>query len=224
MLGELESARVKGLTFVEFQNEVIKLVKHYISDSYNKYPVLRENGIDKEEIETVVYNSLYNRKDINELSNIERYFIKASEMSDPSKLYGDDTKYLVAIIRKVVGTTFGWLSRGILRKGQQPTLSFEGCMFDKYIGVEDKYDKLHYEDLLKQVPQVYYPYVIELNGKRKKLSSRLILDLIVSGYKSKDLASIIYSDKTNECITISYFNRIRNEVIHIARESLKDFT
>ena len=76
MLGELESARVKGLAFVEFQSEVIKLVKHYISDSYNKYPVLRENGIDKEDVETVVYNSLYNRKDINELSNIERYFIK----------------------------------------------------------------------------------------------------------------------------------------------------
>lgn len=224
MLGELESARVKGLAFEEFQKEIIRLVKHFISDSYCKYPMLKEFGIDMEEVEIVVYNSLYNRKDKSALSNIERYFIKASEMSEPGKIYGKDTKYLVSIIKKVVGTSFSWLCRNLLRKGHQPPVSLEGCCIDKYEGISELYDRLHYEDVLKQVPLVKYPYIVKVNGSEKKLNSRLLLDLIVIGYQRKDLLKMIYSVDSNELISQAQFCELRSSVIRLAKRSLKDFT
>ena len=193
MTGELEYAKVRGLSFIEYQVEIVKLVKHFISKNYVKYPVLKNFGVNKEDVEVLVYQSLYNRKDINKLSNMERYFLKASELSEPGVEYGKDTKYLVCLIQRVVSTSFSQLSRKVLSKDIEPPVSYYESIngkedyLDRYIGKNESYNKLHYEDVLRQVKQITYPYYVMMDDEKKPLTSRLFLDLTVSGYNRKDL-------------------------------------
>lgn len=231
MLGELESARVEGLSFVEFQVKIVKLVRHFIYQDYRKYPILKNFGIDEEEVELQVYHSLYNRKDLGVLSNMEKYFIKASSMNKDGKDCGNDTKYIVCLIKRVVKTSFCQLNRRLLRKNIEPDVligslesdEFTRDFFDRGFGVEDTYDNLHYRDLLDQVPLVKYHYVVVVNDKKMTLTSRLLLDLIVSGYGRSELVKMIYDKETNKNIPVGTYAKIKSEVVELAKENLRGY-
>lgn len=236
MSGELEKARVRGLTFTEFQGDIISLVRSCISNSYVKYPMLKQFGISKEDLEDQVYCKLYNKSSGASYSNIERYFIKASDMNKTDIMYGPDTKYMVCLIKKVVFTVISQICRTILRKKLQPNISLDGSYnsmeqsdsgdmtYYKGVGVFDKYDKLHYEDVLNQIRLKKYPYYISLPDQPiNQLTTRAYLDLLVSGYKSGEIRDSLISIKDSKPISAPAFNKIRKDIMTIAKENLKNY-
>ena len=238
MLGELENARVKGKNFQEIQVDIMRLVRSYIFKNYCKYPILKSFGISEDDVEMEVYNSLYNRKP-GCLSNCERYFIKASDLGEEGALYDDGTKYLVCVIRRVVSTSFALLNRTLLVKGGQPAFHYSGFksqrsnrkasefkeeIIDRGFGYEEKYQDLHYEDLLNQIPNTVYSHLkIEIDGKVVSLTNRLLLDLIVRGYGRSDLISRITNLRTGKTISVGNYARIYGNIRKIARESLQKY-
>ena len=237
MSGELEKARVRGLTFTEFQGDIISLVKSCINKDYVKYPMLKQFGINREDIEDQVYVKLYNRSSGASLSNIERYFIKASGMNKGDTKHGPDTKYMVCLIKRVVYTVISQVCRTILRKGLQPNLSLDGgynsnseqmepkdMTYYKGIGVLEKYEDLHYEDVLNQVRLKEYPYNVSLpNQPIKQLTTRVYLDLLVSGFKNREIQDSLVSIVDSTPINASEFDKIRRDIMRIAKENLKNY-
>ncbi len=238
MSGELDCARVKGLSYDEYQVEVIRLVRSYIYEDIKKYPIIKLYGYCAEDIETRVYQGLYNRSDSNSLCNFERYFIKASSLKEEGKTYGNDTKYLVCLIRRAVRNAINECCRICLRNRDHGffVLNYEDVVFgeldqeefrenlvDRCVGKKDDYTRIHYEDMLNQIPLFKYDYYVVLNGKKKRVTTRLFLDLLVSGYRVADISEFMFSCKTNEKIPRSYCSQIRDSVIRLARKHLKDY-
>ena len=237
MLGELELARVKGLGYSDYLVDVVRLVRHYIKELYStKYPMLNQFNIDKEDVEMRVYQSLFNRTDGSKYNNMEKYFIKASELAGDDTGYNDGTKYLVSLIRRVVTSSLSELSRTLLRKGAIPPVSYDKELSDydgntkPYIDYlegtlssVDMYDGLIYDDFLNSLPLKKFNYYITIDGKRKTLNSRLLLDLYVTGYSSKEIASMSINKETGVSPTPATVNKLKSMVVDCAKKYFNDY-
>lgn len=234
MSGELEAARVRGLTFTEFQGDIMSLVKSCINKDYVKYPMLKQFGINKEDIEDAVYSKLYNKGEGELLSNMEKYFIKASGMSKEGVEYGPDTKYIVCLVKRVVYTVISQICRNFLRKGVQPNFSLDGSFivnessemtYYKGFGVVEKYEDLHYRDALNQVELIEYPYMVSLptNQTTKQLTTRVYLDLLVSGYKHKEIQDMLIEKESSQPINQREYQKLRKDIMTTAKRNLKKY-
>ena len=230
MLGELENARVMGLDYQDIQVHIIRLVKSFIKKQFPKYPILEKSNIDREDIEVKVYQRLYNRESTSDLSNMERYFIYASSLGA-----GADKKYLVCLLKRVVCTSILELSRTYLSR----KVSFTSYDIDDYdlssdsyldyisfsngYCVEDIDYNLSYQEALSKVPSVSFNYTVCINGKRERLTSRVLLDLLVSGYTNNDIKENSRHIDTGKPIGDSNYSRIKKDTITLAKENLKDY-
>ena len=228
MLGELEKARVGGLDFNSIQTDIVRLVRHYVNENFSLYErQLRYLKVEKEDIEMDVYQRLYNRKE-NQLSNMERYFIKASEFG---------MKYLVCLIRKVVRLSVLQFFRSKAYSNLATTLNYDDIDLtitndineDKNMILADPKaealmsDNLDYMDLLTRVPNLYFDeFVYRFDGKEEPLTTRRVLDLLVCGYNGTDLLGVIFYNDGRKVGKVALSN-IKSEVITLAKEKLEEF-
>ena len=222
MLEELEYARVNGILYQDIHVHIIRLVKNFIGKNYRKYPALGCWGVDVEEVETRVYQGLYNRTGI--LSNMEKYFLKASKMDNDSGM-----AYIVCIVRLAVQNSLKEMTRKVLNRNRDCPIrldNFDSVYVDNLVGyIPGRVitDNLLYEDLLNRIPYKEYPYMLKVDNKLRRLTSRLFIDMLVNGYNQGDFTSIMYSDKTGNPVSKSTYSKVRGEVILLAREELKEF-
>ena len=228
MLGELEKARVEGLDFNSIQTDIVRLVRHYVNENYSLYErQLKYLKVEKEDIEMDVYQRLYNRKE-NQLSNMERYFIQASEKG---------MKYIVCLLKKIVRISVLQFFRSKAYSNLATVLNYSDVDLSIYDSIDDSkntiltdykaekniYDKLEYSDLLNKVPKLYYDDLYYKSGdKLEVLTTRKLLDLIVCGYNINDLVEVIVNEEGNS-VTKQYMRDRRLEVILLAKEHLEEY-
>ena len=232
MLGELNSESLRGLSFEEYQENFIRLVKYYVSYYYPKNPALRFNGYDKEDLATEVYCRLYNRKDKNSPSNAEKYFIIASTKGETAPTY------ISQVVKKIVVTCLMDIHKRInsVKRGSY-TLFSDQIIDQNEFGFTEGFtfefgknrlewgrDSISYFELIESLPlRVYEKYYVLRNGRKLQATSRIILDMLVDGYTQGELSEYIRDIKTNEGISLFVARRLKSEVIDLAKRTFKDY-
>lgn len=237
MIGELNNVKLRGLSFEEYQGDIIKAVRYFIRHYYPQNPALRFNGYDEEDVEMAVYQKLYNRKDSNSLSNIEKYFIKASAMADGAYTY------ISCTIRKAVVTCLMDIQKSfrtkkhidyilfsnyekLLPSGDLDDVLGDGYRFEFDINKRSDLgrDSISYFELLESLPLIEYEKYYTYMGKNKvTLNSRILLDLIVEGNGRSELGRLIYLVKNDRNIGLHTLDSLKAEVIDLAKCTYKDY-
>ena len=232
MLGELNSENLRGLSFEEYQENFIKLVKYYVKYYYPQNPALKFNGYNCEDLVSEVYCRLYNRKDINSPSNAEKYFLIASTKGESA------STYISKVVRKIVVTCLMDIHKKINRTKYVPYILFSDQIIDENeCGFAEGFtfelgknslewgrDSISYFELIESLPLIEYDeYYIMLDGKKLKATSRIILDMLVDGYNRTELRECIRDIKTDEGICLYTANRLKREVLDLARKTFKDY-
>ena len=212
-MGELEKARVEGLSFSEIQDDVFRLIRSFACNSFNKYYYIGDYGFSIEDIVSLSYICLCKRKE-DGLSYLEKYFLEASDKG---------FKYLVCVLKKVVTNTVLMINRRVFSGRLVVPLSLD-VVGD--IEGPDKVDtrELEYNELLNSIPSLTFKnYEIRYRGKVMPLDTKNMLNLLVEGLSKQDMLSSIYNKKTGELISPYAYVNIRFKVISLAREYLKNY-
>ena len=233
MINKLETdfsnIMVEGKTFDDILPDIQRMVYYYVRIHYKKWEdVLVSNGLTLEDVAQNMFVSLFNRKSDNELSNIQKRFVKASQENLGMKF-----------ISNTIGRTVSLniLSLARMFRNKPKVMSYEtyvaACcpnsvdanraieMMDL---LEDKSQdigiKASYDLFLSSIENnVYRDYYIKENGKFKMLSIHKVIDMITSGYTISEMASKVYTKKENVNITYKRMNEIVKNVRLIAQKS-----
>lgn len=220
---ELQLARLDGRTYEDIQPDIIKLVNYYVNLWYKNYPVLDSYGYDSEQIVMDVYHGIYLKTQDDGLSNLERHFIKASKIPDCTM------KYMSNLIKNSVLMMLKCRARDVVRKPLCSSLDKEVYQEENKpvtlgdmvaspgesieVSVETKL-------LLESIPNEIYPtyYTRDFFGAKKKLSTKLVLNWIISGYKTAEMCEMVIDKETKEHISYTRMSKIRKETILQARK------
>lgn len=223
MINELQTATLAGRYYNDIQDDVVKLVNYYTNIFYQNYPVLAQHGCDKETIVMDVYRGLSLRTKDDGLSNLERHFIKASKIENCTMAY------ISNLIRKSVMMSLMCISRDISKKPICDSLdravysdgtrdiSLADTVQDTSESLESLVElKLTLESIKHKKFKEYH--TVTFFGDKVKLSTKDVLDWIISGYKISEMCSKVFKhDGSN--IDYNNMNKIRKETISLAREA-----
>lgn len=220
-MGELQTARIDGRTYEDIQEDVVKIVNYFTNLWYKNYPVLHYHKYDKEQIIFDVYNGIYNRKSQEDYSNLEKHFIKASNE-------GFTMSYISNVIKRTVLLTLKCRARDISKKPLLDSLDREidnngekvTTLADIVQSTEESFeDILELKSILESIPdKVYKDYHIKtFFGDNIKLTTKKVLDWIVSGYSIVEMCEKVYL-KNGENIKYKTMSEIKKETISLARK------
>ena len=222
VLDNMSNVLVEGRTFSDILPDIQKIVYYYVRLHFNKWgKTLESNGYTIEDVAQQMFVNLFNRKSLNDLSNIQKKFVEASEK-------GLGMKY----IRNSIGLAvfYNIISLARTFKNKPKTVSFEDyvsvCCPDtsdssKVIEMldllEDKSqniaNKVSYDFILSSIENTFYrDYYIKRNNTYKMLSVHDVINMITLGLTISDMASKVYIRKDNVNITYKRMNEIVKEV------------
>lgn len=223
---ELITATLAGRNYNDIQEDVVKLVNYYVNLWYKNYPTIKKYGLDKDFVVMDVYRGLYLKTKDDGLSNLERHFIKASNID------GCTMSYISNLIRKSVKLSLMCISRELLRKPICDSLDrtiYSSDGKDLSLGDTLRTNNEPMEDLvelkltLESIKHKKYKdyYTINFAGEKVRLTSKKVLDWIIDGYKVTEMTEkVYYKDGSN--IKYKSMSEIKKEVIGIAREAFKE--
>lgn len=223
MFDELHSARLAGRSYEDIHEDVVKLVNYFTNLWYKNYPVLKNYGIEKEDIVMDVYRGLCLRTKDDGLSNLERHFIKASKIENCTM------SYISNLIRMSVSMSLRCCSREAVKKPRcislddvvyqngEKDMTLSELVQDNKEPIEDYVSlKLSIESIKHKKYKEYY--TVTFFGDKKYLSTREVLDWIVSGYTISEMCEKVYN-KDGKNIDYKKMSEIRRETIQQAREA-----
>lgn len=228
MIEELKLARLDGRSYEDIQPDVIKLVDYYVGIWYGNFPILKQYNYDSERIVTDVYHGIYLKTKDDGLSNLERHFIKASKIENCTM------SYISNLIKNSVLNMLRCRARDVVRKPMLYSLdhaisenesgditTLGDVVADPNADIEKLVEiKLALESIPNKKYSEYY-YISGL-GDRKKLSTRKILNWILSGYTQVEMRKKIFT-KNNNNITSALMSELRKETINLAQKALEEF-
>lgn len=226
---DFSNVMVEGKTFEDILPDIQRMVYYYVRIHYKKWEeVLVSNGLTLDDVAQDMLVSLFNRKSTDELCNIQKRFVKASQENLGMKF-----------ISNTIGRTVSLnvLSLARMFKNKPKTISFDAfaaacCpnsadtnkIVEMMDLLEDKSQdiniKASYDLLLSSIENnVYRDYYIKEDGKFKMLSVHRVIDMITSGYTISEMTVKVFTRKENVNITYKRMNEIVKEVKQIARNS-----
>ena len=223
---ELMTATLAGRKYDDIQEDVVKLVNYYANLWYKNYPTLEKYGYDKEFVVMDVYRGLYLKTKDDGLSNLERHFIKASNIENCTM------SYISNLIRKSVRLSLMCISRELNKKPVCDSL--DRTVYskdDKSLSLGDTIktinepmeDVVELKLMLESIKHKKYKdyYVVNFAGEKVKLTSKRVLDWIIAGYKVTEMTEkVFYKDGSN--IKYKNMSEIKKETIELAREAFKE--
>ena len=227
MIEELKLARLEGKSYEEIQPDVIKLIDYYVGIWYKNFPILKKYGYDSERIVTEVYHGIYLKTKDDGLSNLERHFIKASKIENCTM------SYISNLLKNSVLNMLRCRARDVVRKPLAISLDSEitqsdggttllgDIVADPSVSVENMVElKL----TLESVPNKKYNdyYYISGYGDKVKLTTRKLLNWILSGYTQTDMRQKIYN-KNNKNVSNAVISELKKETLYLAQETFQNF-
>ena len=229
---DFSNVLVDGKTFDDIVPDIQRMVYYYVRIQYKKWEqVLVSNGLTLDDVAQEMIISLFNRKSKNELCNIQKRFVTASQENLGMKF-----------ISNTIGRTVYLNVLSLVRayKNKPKTISFDAfaatcCpsatdtnrVVETMDLLEDKSQdisvKASYDLLLSSIDNnVYRDYYIKNEGKFKMLSVHEVVDMITLGYTISEMASKVYTRKENVNITYKRMNEIVKEVRGLAKQAYYD--
>lgn len=229
-ISQLNRSRVDGKTFEEALKDFKNMTYYYVLLYFKNWKtLLHKNNYDADDVAQDIFVSLFNKKDKEELCNIEKKFVIASVNN-----YG--MKYLRNTIGRAVYLNLLSLVRGFSKKPD--VVSFDTLVSDVYgsdqAEISDRLKimrdvradidlKTAYNCILDGIPnKIYRDYYILNNKEYKMLSVLDVVNMIAEGYTVSDMAARVYTNKDKINITYKRMNDIVKEVRQYALKSYDD--
>lgn len=220
---QINSCLVDGKTFNDSLFDIKNMVYYYVRVYYNKWRTVIHQGMyDVDDVAQDMFISLFNKKNKQGLSNIEKRFIEASE-----KNLG--MKYIRNVIGRTVYLNILSLVRIMTKKNN--TVSFEQFFNDGDTDDTDRLEiltdksanieiKLAYNNIVDGIKNtIYKDFYIKKNNDYKMLSVLDILDMITDGYTITEMSSKVYTNKEGKNIAYRLMSDLVKEVRKIVIES-----
>lgn len=220
----LKNARIDGKTYEEIQTDIIKLTYYYVGIFVDRYPLIKMHNKDVEQLVTDVFYTFYKHPKNNDRGycNLEETFIKASEQ-------GFTMSYISNFVRKSVVLLLSCVSRDLSKKplsvSLDQTVNQEG---DKDLSLGDTIasndesleDVAMLNCIMNSIPnEVYADYHRkDFYGKKYKLTSKQILNWVISGYTLSEMAAKVFDKKGNN-IPYGIMSNLKKKAIQLARNS-----
>lgn len=219
---ELRLATTDGRTYDDIHEDVIRLTNYYINLWYKNYPILKKFSCDEDEMATVIYHYLYLKTKDDGLSNLERHFNKACQTTD------NVMSYISNLIRKSVRLNLACVARCFANKPNISSLDeaiYQEGENDILVSDVIPENKESLEDiaelsiLLDSIKHKVYKeyYTINPFGEIRKLTSKDVLNWIISGFTIQEMCNKVFNKK-DENIKYQAMNKIRKETISLARD------
>lgn len=219
---DLQTARLAGKSYDEIQEDVVRLVNYFTNLWYKNYPILKYHNIDKDNIVTDVYRGLYLRTKDDGLSNLERHFLKASKAKF-------DMRYMSNLIKNSVLMSLRCNSREAAKKPLVDSLDRtvysdgdkEITLLDTAGAAGESMESLvELRMTLESIKHKKYKeyYIVNYVGEKSKLSTKNVLDWVISGYKITEMCQKVFCKNGNN-IEYKNMSEIRRETINLARKA-----
>lgn len=221
VLSDLKLAKVDNRTFDDIVPDIMRIVYKYTKIYLDKWSnIMYANNYSFEDVAQDMFVNIFNRKNKNSLSNIEKHFVYASENNL-------SMKYIQSVIGKAVYFNVLCIARTFNRKRKPLSLedinSFYGnddnSSDDCYKFLEDKRENIEikssYNLFIESIDNIEFDYYIIDKDKKRHLCAYDIIDMIIDKKSVSDMTGYVYmiNDKR-----ISYVKM--NEVVKAVRALL----